>query len=92
MSRTVRRRVVVTGLVQGVFYRDGCRTEANRLGLAGWVRNRGDGAVEGVFEGAPEAVDTLIQWCRTGSARATVAQVQVFDEEPRGETGFQVTR
>lgn len=90
MSRTVRRRVVVTGLVQGVFYRDSCRSEATRHGVTGWVRNREDGAVEAVFEGAADAVDAMVAWCRTGPPQADVADVQVSDEEPQGERGFSV--
>ena len=52
--------------VQGVFFRDSCRTEANRRGVTGWVRNRDDGAVEAVFEGPPEDVRRLVDWAHTG--------------------------
>ncbi len=86
----VRRRVVVSGTVQGVFYRDSCRTRAQRAGVAGWVRNTRDGRVEAVFEGAPEEVDRLVAWTRSGPDDASVEDVQVYDEEPEGLDGFAV--
>lgn len=85
-----RKRAVVDGYVQGVFFRDSCQREAARMGVAGWVRNRNDGAVEAVFEGAPDAVDAMVRWCRTGPPRARVDRVQVIDEEPEGLTRFSV--
>jgi acylphosphatase len=89
-SATVRRRVVVSGRVQGVFFRDACRREATAAGVAGWVRNRADGRVEAVFEGAPAAVERLVAWCRSGSPRAAVDAVEVHDEPPEGARGFAV--
>ena len=86
----VRRRVVVTGRVQGVFYRDSCRREARARGVSGWVTNRPDGAVEAVFEGAPAAVDALVAWTRTGPPHASVDDVAVSTEEPEGLSGFDV--
>ena len=86
----VRRRVVVTGRVQGVFFRDGTRTEAQRQGVAGWVTNRPDGAVEAVFEGKPDAVEALVGWTRHGTPQARVDGHTVTDEEPQGEHGFRV--
>ena len=86
----VRRRVVVTGRVQGVWFRDSCRAEARLLGVTGWVRNRADGAVEGVFEGPEAAVGRLVAWCREGPPRAEVGGVEVAAEEPAGEQGFAV--
>lgn len=86
----VRRRVVVRGRVQGVFFRDACRYVAHENGVAGWVRNRHDGAVEAVFEGDPSAVAALVAWCREGPPHAVVSEVQVHDEEPRDEHGFRV--
>lgn len=86
----VRRRVVVTGRVQGVFFRDGTATEARRLGVAGWVTNRPDGSVEAVLEGEPDAVETLVAWLRHGPDRARVDTCTVADEEPQGEAGFRV--
>ncbi len=91
MSRvTQRRRVVVSGRVQGVFFRDSCRTEAAARKLAGWVRNCSDGAVEAVFEGEPAALSGMIAWCRVGPPRARVDSVEVSEEPPEGEVGFRV--
>jgi acylphosphatase len=90
VTGTIRRRVVVDGRVQGVFFRDSCRREALDAGVAGWVRNRPDGRVEAVFEGAPDRVERLVQWCRVGPPRATVTAVETHVEEPAGEHGFRV--
>ncbi|MGH3374694.1 MAG: acylphosphatase [Actinoallomurus sp.] len=87
---TVRTRVVVSGLVQGVFFRDTCGREARRTGVAGWVRNRPDGAVEAVFEGAPESVDRMVTWCRRGPSRARVRELSSLPEEPEGLREFVV--
>ncbi|MBW3614896.1 MAG: acylphosphatase [Actinobacteria bacterium] len=86
----VRRRVVVDGRVQGVFFRETCRREATGAGVAGWAANRSDGKVEAVFEGPVEAVDRLVEWCRRGPPSARVLDVTVRDETPRGEHGFRV--
>jgi len=61
-------------------------------GVAGWVRNVPDGRVEAVFEGDPQAVDALVEWCRSGPRSATVTAVEVGDEEPQGEEGFRIAR
>jgi acylphosphatase len=87
---TVRRRVVVTGRVQGVCFRDGARRAARDRGVAGWVTNRGDGAVEAVFEGPSADVDALVAWMRDGPAHARVEAVHVSHEPPQGEDGFRV--
>jgi acylphosphatase len=87
----VRRRVLVSGRVQGVFFRDSCRSEAEARGVRGWISNRDDGAVEAVFEGQRPAVEAVIDWCRSGPARASVIGVEVAEEEPRGERGFRIT-
>lgn len=86
----VRRRVVISGRVQGVFFRESCRQQAREQGLAGSVRNLEDGTVEAVFEGAPDAVGRLVEWCRAGSRHAVVESVAVFDSQPIGESTFQV--
>ena len=86
----MRRRVVVSGRVQGVWFRDGCAREARTRRVDGWVRNRGDGSVEAAFEGDPIAVDALVAWCREGPPRARVHGVDVFDELTTGEAGFTV--
>ena len=86
----VRRHVVVRGHVQGVFFRDSVRRLAERYGVAGWVANRRDGAVEAVFEGEPDAVERLIRFCREGPRGARVSDVEVSEEEPVAEAGFSV--
>ena len=80
----VRRRVIVHGRVQGVFFRDTTRRHAQTRGLSGWVRNRHDGTVEAVFEGEPEAVERMLRFCREGPRGAAVESVEVFEEEPEG--------
>jgi len=91
MSETrIRRRVVVSGRVQGVAFRAATRAQARAHGLAGWVRNRADGSVEAVFEGTPAAVEALVAWCRQGPRSARVEQIEVQDEAPEGLTGFEV--
>jgi acylphosphatase len=87
----IRRRVVVSGAVQGVFFRASCRAQADRLGVYGWVRNVDDGTVEAVFEGQAEAVQAMAAWCRRGPSGARVDRVDVLDEPPRGLTGFEIT-
>ena len=86
----VRRRVVVHGHVQGVFFRDSCRREAEARGVAGWVTNRPDGAVEAVFEGDPDDVAALVEFCRHGPRGADVGSVEESSEEPEGLTGFRI--
>jgi acylphosphatase len=86
----VRRRVEVTGRVQGVFFREGTRRRAARHGVSGWVRNRPDGSVEAVFEGAPDGVSAMVEWVRTGPRHATVTDVAVRDEPAEGLDGFEV--
>lgn len=82
--------MVVQGRVQGVFFRDSTRERARAHGVAGWVRNRSDGAVEAVLEGPTEAVDRLVRFLETGPARAQVEEVEVFEEEPEGLSDFRV--
>ena len=74
-----------------MFFRDTCRREALGRGVTGWVRNRPDGTVEAVFEGPPDAVETMCQWCKTGPPHARVDNLEVSEEEPRGESGFRIT-
>jgi len=85
-----RRRVVVHGMVQGVFFRESCRQEAQRHGVVGWVTNRPDGAVEAHFEGDPAAVETMVAWAGHGPRHANVERVETWDEEPAGDTRFSV--
>jgi acylphosphatase len=86
----VRRRVVVHGRVQGVFFRDSARERAAAHGVAGWVANRPDGAVEAVLEGEPEAVDRVVRFLETGPPSAHVERVETSDEAPEGLSGFSV--
>jgi acylphosphatase len=85
-----RRRVVVQGHVQGVFFRDTTRREALRHRVSGWVRNRPDGAVEAVFEGEAEAVAALVEFVRSGPRGAAVQRVEMSEEEPEGLEGFEI--
>ena len=89
-SSAIRRRVVVHGKVQGVFFRDSTRRVAQAHGVAGWARNRDDGTVEAVFEGPEEAVARLVDLARSGPGHAHVSQLEVSDEQPEGLTGFSV--
>ncbi len=84
---TKRVRVVISGDVQGVAFRANCEREANRLRVAGWVRNRWDGSVEAQFEGPADAVDRMIQWCRRGPPAAQVAGVEVTEAPPGPPSG-----
>jgi acylphosphatase len=84
----IRRRVVVSGLVQGVGFRFSCADAAQRAGVRGWAANRSDGTVEAVFEGAPDAVAAMVRWCGRGPRYAEVTGVDVHEEEPEGLTGF----
>jgi acylphosphatase len=86
----IRKRVVAHGRVQGVFFRDTTRREAERAGVAGWVTNRGDGAVEAVFEGDEEAVRRMVALVEQGPGHADVDRVEVTGEEPEGLSGFDV--
>jgi acylphosphatase len=81
---------LVAGRVQGVWFRESCRDQAQAAAVAGWVRNLADGRVEVVIEGPPAAVDEVVAWCRRGPRRARVDGVDVVDEAPVGEQGFRV--
>jgi acylphosphatase len=85
-----RARVVARGRVQGVFFRDSTRREAESAGVAGWARNRSDGAVEAVFEGDEEAVDRMVEFVRRGPGHSEIDDVEVVDETPEGLSGFDV--
>jgi len=87
----VRRRVVVHGHVQGVFFRDGSQRQAEQRGLTGWVRNRDDGTVEAAVQGGAAAVDAFVCWSEEGPPAAEVSSVEVGDEDVvEGESGFEV--
>lgn len=70
-------RLVIHGRVQGVFFRDSMRREAQRLGIAGWVRNRSDGTVEAAVQGESAAMDAIVRWARRGPERAQVERVEI---------------
>jgi acylphosphatase len=89
-SMTVRKRVRAHGRVQGVFFRDSVRRAAGAAGVAGWAANRGDGTVEAVFEGPAEAVQHLVELCRSGPGHAEVTRLDIADEPPEGLSGFDV--
>jgi acylphosphatase len=85
-----RARVRVIGFVQGVFFRAEAAARAQSLGVDGWIRNLPDGAVEAVFEGPREPVDSMIAWCGRGPSGAVVERVETEWEYPQGENGFRV--
>ncbi|MBX0293754.1 acylphosphatase [Haloarcula nitratireducens] len=87
-----RRRVhvYVSGRVQGVYYRATTRDTANDHGVDGWVTNLDDGRVEAVFEGDPDDVESMVEFCHEGSSRADVVDVEVEEEDPEGIDGFEV--
>lgn len=87
----VRAKLLISGRVQGVFFRGTTRRRATSLGVSGWVRNLPDGRVEAVFEGPEDDVRNMISWCHSGPRSARVESVDVNWQEPRGETGFSVT-
>jgi acylphosphatase len=86
----VRYRVLVSGRVQGVFFRDTCRRLAREHGVAGWVRNLPDGRVEAVFEGPAGDVGAMVEWSRHGPRYAAVDHVDIQAEPPEGLEEFRV--
>jgi acylphosphatase len=85
---TVRKRLVISGRVQGVFFRDTCRRVAEEEKVSGWASNLSDGRVEVALEGDEDAVDRVVQWCREGTDWADVDSIEISDEEPEGASGF----
>jgi acylphosphatase len=92
MSERVRRRAVIYGRVQGVWFRGATEEQARSRGVDGWVRNRPDGSVEAVFEGPPDAVAALLAFVRRGPPAARVERVDELEEAPQGERGFAMRR
>jgi acylphosphatase len=88
--QVIRRRAIVHGQVQGVFFRDTTRRMARSRGVAGWVRNNPDGSVEAVFEGDPDGVEAMVRFCEEGPRGAHVERVEVTEEEPENVDGFRV--
>ena len=92
MTESTRAHVVISGRVQGVFFRATTQRAAKERGVAGWVRNRSDGTVEAVMEGGRQQVADLIRWCWEGSPGSRVTSVEVREENPVGEfRGFDIT-
>lgn len=89
-SDIVRFRVIVHGLVQGVWFRESCRRVASEFGVYGSVHNRADGTVEAHFEGPEAAVARAVAWCRSGPPRADVTGVDVSEQQPTGTRSFDV--
>jgi acylphosphatase len=81
MTERVTRRLAIHGVVQGVWFRESMRQEAERLGVSGWVRNRADGSVEAIVQGSAEAVESLVAWARRGPPQARVEGVEVAPAE-----------
>ncbi len=91
MADKERVYATVSGRVQGVSFRDSTRQEAEKLGLTGWVRNTEDGKVEAIFEGDPDAVNRMVEWCKSGPSSADVEDVSIEKETPSGDvSGFEV--
>jgi acylphosphatase len=90
VSEVRAARVLVSGWVQGVFFRDTCARRARSEGVAGWVRNRADGRVEAWFEGRPQAVENMVTWCREGPPRAQVDGLEVSEEKPASLDAFRI--
>jgi acylphosphatase len=86
----MRRRVVIHGRVQGVFFRGSTADRAREVGVTGWVRNRPDGTVEAVFEGSAAKVEEMVRYCREGPPWARVERVEEFEELPEDLAGFRV--
>jgi acylphosphatase len=86
----IRKRVIVHGRVQGVFFRDTARRMAGSRGVAGWARNTPERTVEAVFEGDDEAVESMVRWCHEGPRGAVVERVEVIEEEPEELAGFAI--
>ena len=89
MSERVARRLRIEGRVQGVWFRESMRREAQAMGITGWVRNRMDGSVEAVVEGTPEAVRAMVEWARRGPDRAEVRRFEDLDEPPGPFAAFE---
>ena len=92
MDEKVRAHAIITGVVQGVFFRMETQRAAEKFGVQGWVRNKRDGSVEAVFEGDKNRVESVLQWCQQGPPRSAVNKVDVQWQEYSGEfSGFEVT-
>ena len=88
---TISLRVVITGRVQGVGFREALKAQAESLGVVGWVRNRVDGSVEAVLNGSPDAVQAMLAWAQRGPALARVSALRTSPLEAWDEanSGFE---
>jgi acylphosphatase len=88
----IRRRILISGMVQGVSFRAYTRATARQTGVCGWVRNLRDGRVEAVIEGKADKVNAVVAWCRKGPSFSRVEDVEVHEETPTGEfKNFDIT-
>ncbi|BDI22442.1 acylphosphatase [Herbiconiux sp. L3-i23] len=87
---SIARRVIVVGRVQGVGFRYAAVDAAERIGVAGWVRNLPDGRVEAFVEGADDAVEAMLRWLGDGPPSASVDDVTVTEADPAGSMGFRI--
>ena len=85
MQKQVRAHAVISGRVQGVFFRAETQHAAEGFGVLGWVRNKRDGTVEAVFEGRQQDVDAMLNWCRQGPRMSRVDEVKVKWQAYTGE-------
>lgn len=92
MGDRIRAHVFVSGRVQGVYYRASTRDRARELGVDGWVKNLADGRVEAVFEGNAEDIESMIEWCHTGSPSARVDDIEAEYGDPTALEGFEIRR
>lgn len=76
--------------MQGVFFRDSVRRKAEGMGVSGWVTNMSDGAVEGAFEGRSDAIETMLEFCRSGPGESSVESLEAWEVEPEGTQGFEI--
>ena len=92
MEKKVRVHAVISGRVQGVFFRVETKRAADGVGVFGWVKNLRNGKVEAVFEGDSERVDAVLEWCKEGPAHAQVSDVKIDWQDYTGEfTAFDIT-
>ena len=92
MAENIRVHVIISGRVQGVFFRAETQRAAKNFGVFGWVRNKSDGTVEAVFEGDKDTVDAMIAWCHKGSPHSKVTDMDVRREDYSGRfSGFEIS-
>ena len=92
MEKQIRAHAVISGRVQGVFFRMETKYAADEAGVFGWVRNKRDRTVEAMFEGSEKSVMSILEWCKKGPPIAKVTNVDVTWEDYRGEfSSFEIT-